>query len=144
MKVLLAASMALSMLVTDVVAAEHEIISGCEIKKQQLTGQLEQAELQQNSRRIAGLQRALAAVNNNCTDEVLIQEARQAVAEYEQEVAERQHELAKAREEGKEQKIEKQARKLQEAQEKLDLQRFTLKELERNYSAKTRSANIPQ
>ncbi|PFG45550.1 uncharacterized protein DUF1090 [Vibrio sp. ES.051] len=105
-------------------------VKGCEAKELAVEQQIEYAKAQGNEYRIKGLERALAGIQNECSEETLRQELQVEVEEKAQEVQEREQELAEAKRSGKADKIEKKRQKLEESQQELlDAKR----ELEWNY-----------
>jgi membrane-bound lytic murein transglycosylase B len=83
---------------------------GCAAKFCEIENDIAAAKAQNNTRREAGLRKALAEAKANCTDSRL-QSQREA-----DKVAERESELKQARAKGKQDKIDKAQRKLDEAQ----------------------------
>lgn len=108
--------MIIFLLSTTVQATE---ITGCAVKKQEIKTQISYAKEYNNTYQLKGLQKALAEVNDNCTDESLKAEQLKKVANKEKKVEERKQELIEAKESGKENKINKKERKLQEAIDEL-------------------------
>ncbi|EHP5747682.1 DUF1090 domain-containing protein [Salmonella enterica] len=92
---------------------------GCGYKRQQLEHQLEYAQAYNNAHRVAGLQRALRRINEHCTDNSLLRQKENKVAEKKRKVAERQRELERARASGKREKIASKQARLDEAREEL-------------------------
>ncbi|MGS9973789.1 DUF1090 domain-containing protein [Vibrio parahaemolyticus] len=91
---------------------------------------MEYATVQGNQKRIVGLKRALAAIEDECSEEDLREKLQAEVEQKAQKVKARELELAEAQTSGSSDKIEKKRRKLDEAQkELLDAKR----ELEWNY-----------
>ncbi|EKR9891661.1 DUF1090 domain-containing protein [Salmonella enterica] len=88
-------------------------------KRQQLEHQLEYAQAYNNAHRVAGLQRALRRINEHCTDNSLLRQKENKVAEKKRKVAERQRELEQARAAGKREKIASKQARLDEAREEL-------------------------
>ncbi|KAF0804107.1 hypothetical protein A6D6_03418 [Alcanivorax xiamenensis] len=81
----------------------------------------QQAEARANGHdhKARGLQRALDALRNECTDQGLIDDARAEVSEKQREVAERQADLDAAIREGDKDDIKKRRKKLSEARQEL-------------------------
>lgn len=102
------------------VQAASQPVSGCEAKRQNIEQQIAYARDHNNNHRIAGLEKALSELNNNCTDEGLRAEREADIREKEQKVDERRQELAEARADGRDDKISKRQRKLAEAQAELE------------------------
>ncbi|EDW1731976.1 DUF1090 domain-containing protein [Salmonella enterica subsp. enterica] len=92
---------------------------GCEYKRHQLEDQLEYAQAYNNAHRVAGLQRALRRINENCTDNRLLTQKENKIVEKKRKVADRQRELEQARASGKREKIASKQAKLDEAREEL-------------------------
>lgn len=92
----------------------------CLEKRRDIESQIEHARAHGNRDRLAGLERALAAAEANCTPEGLRQARERDAAEAAEKVAERERELAEARAEGKDaDKIAKREAKLAEARDDL-------------------------
>lgn len=106
---------ALSLFSTQASAA----LTGCAGKKQEIEQQLKYAQQHGNTHRIAGLEKALREVNENCTDSGLLKERQEKVAEKKEEVMEREQELREAKADGRPDKIEKRMKKLDEARDEL-------------------------
>ncbi|HIB1631103.1 TPA: DUF1090 domain-containing protein [Salmonella enterica subsp. enterica serovar Muenchen] len=92
---------------------------GCGYKRQQLEHQLEYAQAYNNAHRVAGLQRALRRINENCTDNRLLTQKENKIVEKKRKVADSQRELEQARASGKREKIASKQAKLDEAREEL-------------------------
>lgn len=90
--------MTIFLLSTTVQATE---ITGCAVKKQEIKTQISYAKEYNNTYQLKGLQKALAEVNDNCTDESLKAEQLKKVANKEKKVEERKQELIEAKESGK-------------------------------------------
>ncbi|WP_283598756.1 DUF1090 domain-containing protein [Photobacterium phosphoreum] len=114
--------MTIFLLSTTVQATE---ITGCAVKKQEIKTQISYAKEYNNTYQLKGLQKALAEVNDNCTDESLKAEQLKKVANKEKKVEERKQELIEAKESGKKNKINKKERKLQEAIDELQDEKNT-------------------
>ncbi|MEM6160079.1 DUF1090 domain-containing protein [Erwinia sp. P6884] len=93
--------------------------SGCAGKKQEIEQQIKYAQQHGNTHRIAGLEKALSEIDENCTESGLLRERQDKVAEKKQKVMEREQELKEARADGREEKIEKKMEKLDEARDEL-------------------------
>ncbi|HAG1966714.1 TPA: DUF1090 domain-containing protein [Salmonella enterica] len=78
---------------------------GCEYKRQNLERQIDYARAHNNTHRVAGLQEALRQVNEHCTDNQLLKQKENKVAEKQRKVTKRQYELEQARISGKSEKI---------------------------------------
>lgn len=102
------------------VLATPQAATGCEAKRQSIEQQIDYARAHNNDHRVAGLQKALSEVKENCTDEGLRAERKADIREKEQKVEERRRELAEAKADGRTDKISKKQRKLEEAQAELE------------------------
>ena len=111
------------------VFAQDEV-KGCDAKELAVEQQLEYAKAQGNEHRIKGLEQALTAIQNECSEGELRQELQAEVDEKTRDVEEREQELAEAQRSGKADKIEKKRHKLAEAQQEL---LEAKRELEWNY-----------
>ncbi|WAI84333.1 MULTISPECIES: DUF1090 domain-containing protein [Achromobacter] len=89
---------------------------GCAAKFCEIENDIAAAQAQNNTRREAGLKKALAEARANCTDSRLQSQREADVREKQTKVSEREEELKEARAKGKQDKIDKAQRKLQEAQ----------------------------
>lgn len=87
---------------SSVMANDYE---GCEYKRQNLERQIDYARAHNNTHRVAGLQEALRQVNEHCTDNQLLKQKENKVAEKQRKVTKRQYELEQARISGKSEKI---------------------------------------
>lgn len=101
-------------------ASDCAALRGCAAKFCHIENDIAAAQAQNNSRREAGLRKALAEAKANCTDSRLQSQREAEVREKQADVAERQEELKEARAKGKQDKIDKAQRKLQEAQADYD------------------------
>ncbi|MGO2264589.1 DUF1090 domain-containing protein [Halomonas sp.] len=108
------------MLLPPVAAAADDL---CESKAADVREQLAHAQAQGNQHREEGLQRALDAIDDNCTNESVLNDATDEVKESLAEVQERQSEFEEALNEGDDDDIEKRRVKLEEAT--LELERHT-------------------
>lgn len=111
--VLFAASLLLPSLV---VAAD----GGCAAKRLTLERQIAQAQAQGDAGRLAGLRRALGAVQAHCTDAGLRQQRLDVIQARSREVAERERDLRSAQAKGDADKIRVRTRKLAEARRELE------------------------
>lgn len=93
---------------------------GCAAKFCEIENDIAAAQAQNNTRREAGLRKALAEAKANCTDGRLQSQREANVREKQSKVSERQQELKEARAKGKQDKIDKAQRKLDEAQAEYD------------------------
>ncbi len=118
MKTVLAAMLVLTPAFSTLAATQAA--TGCEAKRQDIEQQIEYARAHNNDHRVAGLQKALSELKDNCTDEGLRAEREADVREKAQKVEERRQELAEAQADGRTDKISKKQRKLEEAQAELD------------------------
>ncbi|PND31101.1 hypothetical protein A6B37_22110 [Achromobacter sp. HZ01] len=101
-------------------AADCSAARGCAAKFCHIENDIAAAQAQNNTRREAGLRKALAEARASCTDSRL-QDSREAkVRDKQAEVAERESELKAARAKGKQDKIDKAQRKLDEARAEYD------------------------
>jgi len=100
-------------------ARDCAALRGCEAKFCHIENDIAAAQAQGNSRREAGLRKALSEARGSCTDASLRAERQDALAERREEVTEREEELAEARRDGRQDKIDKALRKLKEAQDDL-------------------------
>lgn len=89
---------------------------GCAAKFCEIENDIASAQAQNNTRREAGLKKALAEARANCTDSRLQSQREADVREKQTKVSEREQELKEARAKGKQDKIDKAQRKLEEAQ----------------------------
>ncbi len=120
---------ALTMAISLPTVAQEELKGG-DAKAFALEQQIEYATVQGNQKRIDGLKRALAAIEDECSEEDLREKLQAEVEQKAQKVKARELELAEAQTSGSSDKIEKKRRKLDEAQKEwLDAKR----ELEWNY-----------
>ncbi|MCG2596195.1 DUF1090 domain-containing protein [Achromobacter insuavis] len=93
---------------------------GCAAKFCQLENEIAYARANNNTHRVAGLQKALAEAKANCTDSRLQSQREADVREKQNKVSEREDELKAARAKGKQDKIDKAQRKLDEARAEYD------------------------
>ncbi|MCW0208383.1 hypothetical protein AVE30378_03647 [Achromobacter veterisilvae] len=93
---------------------------GCAAKFCHIENDIAAAQAQNNTRREAGLRKALAEAKANCTDSRLQSQREADVREKQSKVSERESELKKARDKGKQDKIDKAQRKLDEAKAEYD------------------------
>ncbi|TBV05135.1 DUF1090 domain-containing protein [Stutzerimonas kirkiae] len=92
----------------------------CADKERAILGQLEEARAHGNEGRTHGLEKALRAVREHCTEEGLRQERQADYEAVQAEVQERQADLREAQQGGDPGKIEKRTRKLEEAVRELE------------------------
>lgn len=95
-------------------------LRGCAAKFCHIENDIAAAQAQNNTRREAGLRKALSEAKASCTDSRLQSEREADVREKQAKVTERQQELKAARAKGKQDKIDKAQRKLEEAQREYD------------------------
>ncbi|RUR39173.1 DUF1090 domain-containing protein [Vreelandella populi] len=95
------------------VASADEVL--CQHKAEEIQLQLEHAQGQGNPHRVQGLQRALEAVENDCTNESVLNEATDEVKASLADVQERQADFEEALNRGDEDDIRKRRVKLEEA-----------------------------
>ena len=93
---------------------------GCAAKFCQLENEIAYARANNNTHRVAGLQKALAEAKANCTDSRLQSQREADVRDKQNKVSEREDELKAARAKGKQEKIHKAQRKLDEARAEYD------------------------
>lgn len=93
---------------------------GCAAKFCQLENEITYARANNNTHRVAGLQKALAEAKANCTDSRLQSQREADVRDKQNKVSEREDELKAARAKGKQEKIDKAQRKLDEARAEYD------------------------
>lgn len=91
----------------------------CGKKSAEVERQQAEARAHGHDHEARGLQRALDALRNKCTDQGLIDDARAEVSEKQREVAERQADLDAAIREGDQDDIKKRRKKLSEARQEL-------------------------
>ena len=89
---------------------------GCAAKFCEIENDISAAQAQNNTRREAGLRKALAEAKAHCTDSRLQSQREADVREKQSKVSEREQDLKEARTKGKQDKIDKAQRKLEEAQ----------------------------
>ncbi|EJO33219.1 DUF1090 domain-containing protein [Achromobacter marplatensis] len=89
---------------------------GCAAKFCEIENDIAAAKAQNNTRREAGLRKALAEAKAHCTDSRLQSQREADVRDKQSKVSEREQELKEARAKGKQDKIDKAQRKLEEAQ----------------------------
>lgn len=100
--------------------AAHAEYVLCEDKSTHLREQIEQAETHGNQHRIRGLQRALQAIEANCTNERVLTEAADDVRKSQEDVREREVELEDALKDDDEDDIHKRRAKLEDATRELE------------------------
>ncbi|WP_312376026.1 DUF1090 domain-containing protein [Pseudomonas oryzihabitans] len=93
---------------------------GCAAKRLTLERQIAQAQAQGDAGRLAGLRRALGAVQARCTDAGLRQQQLDVIQARSREVAERERDLRSAQAKGDADKIRVRSRKLAEARRELE------------------------
>ena len=89
-------------------------LRGCAAKFCHIENDIAAAQAQNNTRREAGLRKALSEAKASCTDSRL--QSQRDVREKQSKVTEREQELKEAKAKGKQDKIDKAQRKLEEAQ----------------------------
>lgn len=87
----------------------------CEQKAVEVSAQLEHAQAKGNAHRVEGLERALAAIEQGCSNESVLEDAREDVRESLAEVHTRQAEFEQAMQSGDESGARKRRLKLEEA-----------------------------
>lgn len=100
------------------VAHAEEVL--CEDKRTHLRQQIEHAQAHDNQHRIWGLQRALQAIEANCTNGRVLAEAADDVRKSQEDVREREVELEDALRNHDENDIQKRRAKLEEATRELE------------------------
>ncbi|WP_241808105.1 DUF1090 domain-containing protein [Pseudomonas oryzihabitans] len=93
---------------------------GCAAKRLTLERQIAQAQAQGDAGRLAGLRRALTAVQAHCTDAGLRQQRLDVIQARSREVAERERDLRSAQAKGDADKIRVRSKKLAEARRELE------------------------
>ncbi|RBL83524.1 DUF1090 domain-containing protein [Streptomyces cavourensis] len=93
---------------------------GCAAKFCQIENDIAAAKADNNTRKVAGLQKALAEAKAHCTDSRLQSQREADVRDKQNKVSEREAELKTARAKGKQDKIDKAQRKLDEARAEYD------------------------
>ncbi|MDR6177605.1 hypothetical protein QE393_000865 [Pseudomonas sp. SORGH_AS 211] len=93
---------------------------GCAAKRLTLERQIAQAQAQGDAGRLAGLRRALGAVQAHCTDAGLRQQRLDVIQARSRDVAERERDLRSAQAKGDADKIRVRTRKLAEARRELE------------------------
>ncbi|MDR6229604.1 hypothetical protein QE444_001961 [Pseudomonas sp. SORGH_AS199] len=93
---------------------------GCAAKRLTLERQIAQAQAQGDAGRLAGLRRALGAVQAHCTDAGLRQQRLDVIQARSREVAERERDLRSAQAKGDADNIQVRTRKLAEARRELE------------------------
>lgn len=92
----------------------------CDAKRDSIRKDMAIAKEKGQTHRLKGLERALAGVDENCTDEGLRDAYRQDIEKKRAEVAERENDLRRAQANGDPDKIANRQRKLKEEQAELD------------------------
>ncbi|EKG34748.1 Protein of unknown function DUF1090 [Pseudomonas syringae pv. avellanae str. ISPaVe013] len=109
-----------TLLATTVFAdAQAPMPSECQIKSQEISSKIQDAKTEGDKAEQAGLEKALAEVNANCTETSLIKQRKQKVLDAKQEVSRRQTDLNKAMEKGDPEKINKRKDKLADSRKEL-------------------------
>ncbi|MFG6666276.1 DUF1090 domain-containing protein [Halomonas sp. HNIBRBA4712] len=102
----------------------------CADKAADVNAQLEHARAQNDVHRVEGLERALHAIEHDCTNESVLDDAREEVQESLQDVQERQADFEQALDEGDDGDIQKRREKLEEATRELEEDTAALNALE--------------
>ncbi|WP_110949495.1 DUF1090 domain-containing protein [Pseudomonas bohemica] len=102
----------------------------CEAKRQEIQTQLDQAKAAGNNNQQAGLQNALSANTEHCTDKGLTKEQENKVLDAKKEVSQRQADLDKAMKKGDPDKVNKRKDKLAEARKQLQDEQQKLEQLQ--------------
>lgn len=92
----------------------------CEEKAEDIREQLEYAREHDNQHRVEGLQRALASIEKDCTNEAVFEDAAEDVRESQSDVQEQQAELEEALRDGDEGDIQESRADLEEATRELE------------------------
>jgi DNA-binding NarL/FixJ family response regulator len=96
-------------------------VRGCDAKRESVEQEIAYAQAHGNTRRVDGLETALAQMNANCTDAVLRSDAQRKVAQAQEKLSERERALKQAKTEGKgAKKIAERQRKVDEAHTELE------------------------
>ena len=103
----------------------------CDQKADEIQRQIEQARQAGNHHRVDGLQRALAANRENCTDRQLIDVLKRDIAEEQAEIDQLRAEIREKESEGRDDKVKKLERKLADAQEDLKNLQQSLAEMDK-------------
>lgn len=95
--------------------------NGCDAKRNSIDKEIAYAQAHGNTKRVEGLETALAQLNANCTDAMLRSDAQRKVTAAQKKLAERQHDLQEAQADGKSaKKIADRQRKVDEAHAELE------------------------
>lgn len=97
---------------------------GCDAKRASIEQEITYAQAHGNTKRVDGLETALAQMNANCTDAVLRGDAQCKVTAAQRKLSEREHDLREAKADGKS------ARKIAERQRKVDDARAELERVQ--------------
>lgn len=108
----------LSCLISFVYADDFK--KGCDIKASEIQKQIDYAQAHGNAQKVTGLEKALAEVKENCSEQKIVTELKRKIADKQQKVAEREAALKQAQAKGKPNKIAKQQEKLVEAKQELE------------------------
>ncbi len=114
------ASMAATLLISFPVLAQSPVPAGCAAKSASLEKEMAYAKAHGNSGRIAGLQTALDAVKNNCSDASLAAERDAKISDKTHTVEEKKADLKRAQASGSPKKIAKSKSKLAHAETELE------------------------
>lgn len=93
--------------------------TGCELKKCELGVQIIAAEKAKNKRQVVGLNKALDAINRDCSEATIKEHHSAKIMEKEKEITARTKDLEGAQASGKKDKIAKRIKKLEEAKDEL-------------------------
>jgi hypothetical protein len=116
----LVVSTVIAALASSAAVAQQGAGATCADKREAIAADIEAAKAEGQPRRVRGLERALAEVRRNCTDEKLAAEHRQRVRSHEQKVAQRERDLREAQRKGDADKIARREDKLREARAELE------------------------
>lgn len=121
-------------------AMAEKIQGGCAIKAERIQKEIDYAKKYGNKHRIAGLEKALSEVKDNCTEASMqaehaekVLDKEKKVNEKQQKVAERERELAEATAKADLKKAAKKKQKLVEAQADLKKAQAELKAVKKEY-----------
>jgi ribonuclease HI len=95
--------------------------TGCDAKRESVEQEIAYAQAHGNTKRVDGLETALAQINANCTDATLRSDAQRKVAQAQEKLTERERDLKRAKADGKSaKKIAERQRKVDEAHAELE------------------------
>ncbi|MQR00703.1 DUF1090 domain-containing protein [Glaciimonas soli] len=120
MRYLRSATLAATILISLPALAQSPVPAGCAAKRASLEKEMDYAKAHGNSGRIAGLQTALDAVRNNCSEASLAAEREEKITEKTHAVEEKKADLKRAQASGSPKKIAKSKSKLAHAEAELE------------------------